>query len=54
MAAANYSRDVLEMYAPTNRQKSDKFVIVKNQFNGSMNEWKMQVTKNNKDLFRFF
>ena len=54
MAAANFSRDVLEMYGPTEESQRDKFVIGRNKFNGSMNEWKMRVTKNNKDLFKFF
>ena len=53
MAAANYSRDVLEMYGPADGRR-DNFAKQRNKFNGTMNTWVMRVTKNNKDLFNFF
>ena len=65
MAAANFSRDVLEMFygpieenqrliAPTSPTIRGEFEIVRNNFNEWLHVWKMQVTKNNKDLFKFF
>ena len=42
------------MYSPIEGPQRDKFVIVRNKFSGTMNEWIMRVTKNNKDLFKFF
>ena len=54
MAAANFSRDVLEIYSPIEGSQRDKFVKIRNNFGGTMNEWIMRVTKNNKDLFKFF
>ena len=65
MAAANFSRDVLEMFygpieenqrliAPISPTIRGEFEIVRNNFNEWLRVWKMQVTKNNKDLFKFF
>ena len=65
MAAANFSRDVLEMfYGPIKENRRlrppispnirGEFEIVRNNFNQWLPVWKMQVTKNNKDLFKFF
>ena len=65
MAAANFSRDVLEMfYGPIEENQRlmppisptirGGFEIVRNNFNEWLRVWKMQVTKNNKDLFNFF
>ena len=69
MAAANFSRDVLEMfYGPIEENQRlialisptirGEFEIVRNNFNEWFNEWfrvwKMRTTKNNKDLFKCF
>ena len=65
MAAANFSRDVLEMFygsieenkrliAPIIPNIRGEFEIVRNNFNEWLRVWKMHVTKNNKDLFKFF
>ena len=69
MAAANFSRDVLEMFygpieenqrlmAPISPTIRGEFEIVRNNFNEWFNEWfrvwKMRTTKNNKDLFKCF
>ena len=65
MAAANFSRDVLEMfYGPIEEKKTltppinptviGEFEIVRNNFDKWLRVWKMQATKNNKDLFKFF
>ena len=64
MAAANFLRDVLEMfYGPIEENQRLRapispsiggFKIVRNNFNQWLPVWKMQVTKNNKDLFKFF
>ena len=65
MAAANFSRDVLEMFygpieenqrliAPISPTIMGEFEIVRNNFNQWLRVWKMQATKNNKDLFKFF
>ena len=67
MAAANISRDVLEMFygpildqekqrliAPINPSIRSGFEIARNNFNEWLRVWKMRVTKNNKDLFKFF
>ena len=65
MATANFSRDVLEMFygpieekqrliAPISPSIRGGFEIVRNNFNEWLCVWKMQVTKNNKDLFKFF
>ena len=65
MAAANFSRDVLEMfYGPIEESQGlitpirptimGGFEIVRNNFDQWLRVWKMQVTKNNKDLFKFF
>ena len=65
MAAANFSRDVLEMfYGPIDKNQSlippispnirGEFEIVRNNFNEWFRVWKMRAKKNNKDLFNFF
>ena len=65
MAAANFSRDVLEMFygpieenqrliAPISPTIRGEFEIVRNNFNEWLRVWKMRATKNNKDLFKFF
>ena len=65
MAAANFSRDVLEMFYgsieekqrlpnPISPVKRDKFEIVRNNFNDWLRSWRMRATNNNKDLFKFF
>ena len=65
MAAANFSRDVLEMFygpieesqgliAPIRPTIMGEFEIVRNNFDQWLCVWKMQATKNNKDLFKFF
>ena len=65
MAAANFSRDVLELfYGPIDENQRlitpisptimGEFEIVRNNFNQWLRVWKMRVTKNNKDLFNFF
>ena len=65
MAAANFSRDVLEMfYGPIEENQTltppisptviGEFEIVRNNFDQWLRVWKMRVTKNNKDLFKFF
>ena len=65
MTAANFSRDVLEMfYGPIDKNQRlippisprirGEFEIVRNNFNDWLRVWKMQATKNNKDLFKFF
>ena len=65
MAAANFSRDVIEMFYgpiedkqrlpnPISSNKMGDFEIVRNNFNHWLRVWKMSVTKNNKDLFKFF
>ena len=65
MAAANFLRDVLEMFygpieenqrliAPISPSIRDGFEIIRNNFNEWLCMWKMRATKNNKDLFNFF
>ena len=65
MAAANFSRDVLEMFygpieenqrlmAPISPNIRGEFEIVRNNFIGWLCVWKMRATNNNKDLFKFF
>ena len=65
MAAAKFSRDVLEMFygpieenqrliAPISPSIRGGFEIVRNNFNEWLRVWKMRVTNNNKDLFKFF
>ena len=65
MAAANFSRDVLEMFygpieenqrliTPISPSIRGGFEIVRNNFNDWLRVWKMRATKNNKDLFKFF
>ena len=65
MAAANFSRDVLEMFycpieenqrlrPPISPNIRGEFEIVRNNFNDWLRVWKMRATKNKKDLFKFF
>ena len=65
MAAANFSRDVLEMFYgsiednqslidPMVPDKIGEFEIVRKNFDEWLRVWKMRATKNNKDLFKFF
>ena len=65
MAAKNFSRDVLEMFyghiegkqrlpKPISPTKTGDFENVRNNFNHWLRVWKMPVTKNNNDLFKFF
>ena len=65
MAAANFSRDVLKMFygpieesqgliAPIRPTIMGEFEIARNSCDQWLRMWKMQVTKNNKDLFKFF
>ena len=65
MAATNFSRDVLEMFYgpiedklrlpnPISPNVMGEFEIVRNNFNNWLRVWKMSVTKNNKDLLKFF
>ena len=65
MAAANFSRDVLEIfYGPIEENQRliapiiptiiGEFEIVRNNFDQWLRVWKMRATKNNKDLFKFF
>ena len=65
MAAANFSRDVLEMFYgpiedkqrlpnPINPTVMGEFEIARNNFNDWLRVWKISVTKNNKGLFKFF
>ena len=65
MAAANFSRDVIEMFygpieesqrlrLPISPNIRGEFEIVRNNFNEWLRVWKMRVTNNNKDLFKFF
>ena len=67
MAAANFSRDVLEMfYDPIEENQGlptpispaiiirEGFEIVRNNFNEWLRVWRMRPTRNNKDLFKFF
>ena len=65
MAAANFSRDVLEIFygpiegnqrliAPISPSIRGEFEIVRNNFNEWLRVWKMRATKNNNDLIKFF
>ena len=67
MAAANFSRDVLKMFygsikdeenqrlkEPSSPSSRGGFEIARNNFNQWLCVWQMQVTKGNKDLFKFF
>ena len=65
MAAANFSRDVLEMFygpieenqrlpTPISPSIRGDFEIERNNFNEWLRVWKMRVTRNNEDLFKFF
>ena len=58
MAAANFSRDVLEKFygvIPENQRPSPpKFEIERNNFNKWFRVWKMRVPKGTKDIFMFF
>ena len=65
MAAANFSRDVLEMfYGPIEENQRlmppiipnirGEFKIVRNNFDDWLRVWKMRATRNKNDLFKFF
>ena len=65
MAAANFSRDVIELFygtidenqrlrPPISPNIRSEFEIVRNNFNDWLCVWKMRATKNKKDLFKFF
>ena len=67
MAAANFSRDVLEMFygsisndenqrqiAPIRPRRRLDFEIVRNNFNQWLRVWKMRVPGGNKDILKFF
>ena len=65
MAAANFSRDVLEMfYGENNNQEGLPqpirphirlgFEIARSEFNDWLRVWKMRVPEGNKDIFKFF
>ena len=67
MAAANFSRDVLEMFygpilneekqrlrAPISPSIRGGFEIARNNFNQWLRVWKMRAKKDNKDIFNFF
>ena len=62
MAAANFSRDVLENFygeIPENQRPRAAagppiFEIERNDFNNWLRVWKMRVPKGTKDIFRFF
>ena len=65
MAAANFSRDVLEMfYGENNNQEGLPqpirphirlgFEIARSEFNDWLRVWKMRVPEGSKDIFKFF
>ena len=67
MAAASFSRDVLEMFygsilneekqrlrAPISSSIRGGFEIARNSFNQWLRVWKLQATKDNEDIFKFF
>ena len=67
MAAANFSRDVLEMfYGPISQEENQRlrapirprrrfdFEIERNNFNNWLRVWKMRVPGGNRDLLKFF
>ena len=67
MAAANFSRDVLEMFygsisneenrrmgSPIRPRKRLHFEIVRNDFNQWLRVWKMRVPGGNQDILKFF
>ena len=67
MAAANFSRDVLEMFSgPILNEENQRlratirpsrrldFEIVRNNFNEWFRVWKMRVAGGNRDLLKFF
>ena len=64
MAAANFSRDVLDIFYGSIEGKQGLptpiiptiggFKIERNNFNGWMRIWRKRTKKNNKDLFKFF
>ena len=67
MAAANFSRDILEMfYGPISQEDNQRlrlpirprrrldFEIVRNNFNQWLHVWKMRVPGGNRDLLKFF
>ena len=62
MAAANFSRDVLENFygeipqyqRPRSAAGPPTFEIERNDFNNWLRVWKMRVPRGTKDIFRFF
>ena len=67
MAAANFSRDVLEMFygsipneenqklrAPIRPSRRLDFEIARNNFNEWLRVWKMRLPGGNRDLLKFF
>jgi len=65
MAAANFSRDVLEMFygdnlpqevlpQPIRPNRRLGFELARNGFNHLVRVWKMRAPPGNKDIFRFF
>ena len=65
MAAANFSRDVLEMFYGENLTQAplpqpimptirNGFVLVRNDFDNWLRVWKMRAPQGNKDIFTFF
>ena len=67
MAAASFSRDVLEMFygpipneenqrlrAPIRPRRRFDFEIERNNFNNWLRVWKMRVPGGNRDLLKFF
>ena len=67
MAAANFSRDVLEMFygpipqdvqqrlsIPVKPSRGFDFEIVRNNFGEWLRVWKMRVSGGNRDLLKFF
>ena len=55
MAAANYSRDVLEMsYASNGADEIGEFEIVRSNFNEWLRSWRIRAKNNDKDLFKFY
>ena len=67
MAAANFSRDVIEMFYGSILQEENQrlrppirprrrldFEIVRNNFNQWLHVWKMRVPRGNRDILKFF
>ena len=67
MAAANFSKDILEMFygsisqevqqrlrPPIRPERGADFEIVRNDFNNWLSVWKMIVPRGNRDILKFF